>query len=150
MGGSSTADMCLQRYTAVCGEHAHSATSTRWPRQTRRVQNVEEVRIRCCTCYLATHVGSRYITGLAHSALCMRSSSIIFMHNLYQDYNQWAVIFDYSSVDGFHTELYMNVIFCAVYCVLMRHHTQSPQPTWMGTGKSLCYLKRQRLCQNCR
>jgi hypothetical protein len=68
MGGSPTADMCLQRYTAVCGEHAHSAASTRWLRQTR-AEGTEEVSDAQHALYRLALVGSRYVTGLAHSAL---------------------------------------------------------------------------------
>jgi hypothetical protein len=87
------------------------------------VQNAEEVLDAEHAIYRLALVDSRYVTGLAHSAL-HEKQFITFMQNLLYGYNQWTVIFDSSFVDGFYTELQMNLSFCAVYCVLMRQHSQ--------------------------
>jgi hypothetical protein len=56
---------------------------------------------------------------------CMRHSYTLFKYNLYKGYRQRTIIFTSSSVDGFFIKLYMNPILCAVYCGLMRQHSQT-------------------------
>lgn len=62
-----------------------------------------------------------YETGLSLGEV---QCTVHEQHNLYSDYNQWIIIFASSSVDGFYTKLYVNLMFCVVYHCLMRKQSQ--------------------------
>jgi hypothetical protein len=47
------------------------------------------------------------------------------MYNLCKGYGQETIISAFSFVSSFYTKLKMNLTLCAVYCGLMRQHSQA-------------------------